>query len=52
MSYMHLGQHGEGIYPAATVPAKPKEYRLLAEELRRLGYVLRVVKRLSWSDKL
>lgn len=46
-SYMHIGQHGEGVYPAATKPASPKEYRLLAEELRQLGYVLRVVKRLS-----
>ena len=46
-SYMHIGQHGEGEYPAATVPASPKEYRLLAEELRRRGYVLRVVKRLN-----
>ena len=47
MSYMHIGQHGEGIYPANTVPATVAEYRSLAEELRQRGYVLRVVSRLS-----
>lgn len=26
MSYMHVGQHGEGIYPADTVPATEAEY--------------------------
>lgn len=45
--YMHIGQHGEGIYPAETKPASETEYRLLAEELHLRGYVLRVVKRLS-----
>ena len=49
MSYMHIGQHGEGVYPADTVPASPNEYRLLAEELRRRGYVLQVFKRLNLS---
>ena len=34
MSYMHVGQHGEGIYPADTVPAKATEYLDLLDELR------------------
>jgi hypothetical protein len=46
MSYMHIGQHGEGNYPADTVPADPKEYSELKAELTRIGYTLRVVSRL------
>jgi len=46
-SYMHIGQHGEGVYPAVTKPASPKEYALLLKELTAIGYKLRVVKRLS-----
>jgi len=47
MSYMHIGQHGEGDYPAATKPASPKEYAPLLRELRAIGYNLRVVSRLN-----
>lgn len=47
MSYMHIGQHGEGEYPAATVPASPAEYAALLKELRRIGYKLRVVTRVA-----
>ena len=46
MSYMHIGQHGEGQYPAATVPATAEEYGELKAELERIGYTLRVVSRL------
>ena len=48
LCYQHLGQHSGG-YPlicrGITRPAKPKEYRDLARELRGLGYNLRVLKR-------
>lgn len=47
MSYMHIGQHGEGVYPAATVPASVHEFRPLLFELERIGYNLRVVSRLT-----
>ena len=48
-SYMHIGQHGEGEYPAATKPASPKEYRALLQELCAIGYKLRVVSRLTFK---
>lgn len=48
MSYMHIGQHGEGIYPADTVPATLDEYApLLREMMEQVGYTLRVVSRLT-----
>lgn len=47
MSYMHIGQHGEGNYPADTVPATVAEYAPLWQELRRIGYRLRIVRRLA-----
>lgn len=46
-SYMHVGQHGEGEYPAATVPASPAEYAALLKELTAIGYKLRIVARLT-----
>lgn len=50
-SYMHVGQHGEGNYPAKTIPATPAEYAPLLRELEGLGYNLRVVKRLTRGTK-
>lgn len=49
MSYQHIGQHGDGVYPnSSTVPATPAEYASLLSELRRIGYDdLRVVKRVA-----
>ena len=47
LSYMHLGQHGEGVYPADTVPATAKESANLKAELESIGYNLREVKRLN-----
>jgi len=47
-SYEHIGQHGGADYRGvvmATTPVGPREYAELAEELRRLGYSLRPVKR-------
>lgn len=45
MAYESVGQHGEGDYPADTVPASPAEYADLKAELEGLGYNLRVMKR-------
>lgn len=45
-SYMHIGQHGEGGYPADTVPATRAEYAPLLKELRSIGYKLRAVSRM------
>lgn len=47
MSYMHVGQHGEGEYPAATVPASPAEYAALIKELTAIGYKLRIVAKVA-----
>ncbi len=47
-SYEHVGQHGGADYWGViqqTVPAKPHEYADLAEELTRIGYRLRPVRR-------
>jgi hypothetical protein len=48
-SYMHVGQHGAASLQKvmqASVPAKPKEYAELKDELERVvGYRLRVVER-------
>lgn len=48
-SYEHIGQHAAcspKLLLDVTVPAKPKEYQSLAMELRRIGYCLRIVRRL------
>ena len=48
MSYEHVGQHGNAVYPhPQTEPAAPAEYILLWKELtERVGYSdLRIVKR-------
>lgn len=50
LSYEHVGQHGEANYSAVmigTVPAKPKQYAALKNELTRIGYKLKVVKRMQ-----
>lgn len=49
MSYMHHGQHGEGIYPAGTKPARPTEYAPLLAELRGIykGVDFEIRKRLN-----
>ena len=52
LSYEHIGQHGAaspGIV-ARTRPAKPQEYRDLAQELTKRGYRLQVVKRFTRAD--
>ncbi|MCR4302118.1 MAG: hypothetical protein NUV51_10945 [Sulfuricaulis sp.] len=52
MSYMHIGQHSEGVYPADTVPASEIEYTPLWRELFRLGYRLRVVQRMPHTRNM
>ena len=50
VSYEHIGQHGAADYNGvilATTPVNPREYADLAEELRRIGYNLRPIKRAS-----
>ena len=50
-SYEHVGQHGGADYQGviqATVPVKPKDAADLAEELTRIGYDLRPIRRASW----
>ena len=45
-SYEHIGQHAAcapKLLLDVSVPARPREYRNLAEELRRIGYRLRPV---------
>lgn len=52
-SYAHVGQHGAADPLAvvrATRPAKPAEYKPLARELRRIGYRLKIVRRVSRKD--
>ena len=49
--YEHVGQHGEGS-PAIigiTKLASPDEYNELLNELRGIGYELRVMRRLQYS---
>jgi hypothetical protein len=51
--YVHYGQHGHGFpqfITRGTRLAKPAEYRELAQELRRIGYRLKVVKRFTRWD--
>lgn len=50
-SYEHVGQHGGADYGGviqSTVPVKPEDTADLAEELTRIGYCLRSIKRASW----
>lgn len=52
-AYEHVGQHGGADYYGviqATVPATQPEYRSLADELTRIGYRLKPIKRASYSD--
>jgi len=47
-SYLHVGQHGAadyGLVISQTTPAKPEEYKDLAEELTAIGYNLKIYKR-------
>ena len=49
MTYMHVGQHGEGDYShllEVTQPALFNEYKALQDELFSIGYRLTVVKKL------
>ena len=51
-SYEHVGQGGDAFYHLVvekTRPAKPKEYRDLAKELRGLGYKFKVYKRWNFG---
>ena len=51
-SYMHIGQHAGGDYHHVirhTVPVDHKHCVALAEELRRIGYNLRPVRRAAWQ---
>lgn len=48
MNYQHIGQHGHGEYAwviRITRPATEEESKALREELTRIGYKLREVKR-------
>lgn len=46
MSYEQIGQHGQAATDLPnTEPATPEEYSNLARELRSIGYVLRIGKR-------
>ena len=50
-SYEHVGQHGGADYWGvirATTPVEPEEFADLAEELTRIGYNLRPIRRASW----
>lgn len=49
LSYMHLGQHGSASVDliASTRPATPLLYGPLADELRQIGYVLDIRKRMT-----
>lgn len=52
--YEHVGQHGGGDAKGVvrqTRPAKPKEYRELAKELRGRGYRLQIGKRCTAKDR-
>jgi hypothetical protein len=51
-AYEHVGQHGGADYGGvirATTPVEPDEATTLAEELTRIGYDLRPIRRASWS---
>ena len=51
-SYEHVGQHGGADYWGViqqTTPTSPAEAADLAEELTRIGYNLRPIKRASWK---
>ena len=51
-SYEHVGQHGSADYVACisrTIPATPKEYKSLKQELEQRGY--RLVVRKRWSAR-
>ena len=46
--YQHIGQHSDADYNyciATSRPATPEEYAPLAEELRRIGYRLKIRER-------
>jgi hypothetical protein len=50
-AYEHVGQHGGADFHGViqhSIPARPDEYADLAEELTRIGYNLRPIKRASW----
>jgi hypothetical protein len=50
-AYEHVGQHGGADYWGvlqATVPVQPEDSADLAEELTRIGYNLRPIRRGSW----
>lgn len=51
-SYEHVGQHGAADYAGCisrTMPATPREYKPLKQELEQLGY--RLVVRKRWSPR-
>jgi hypothetical protein len=53
-SYEHIGQHSAAAYPhSGTVPASEtdSDVQALKRELERIGYRLRVVKRVSYRSK-
>jgi len=50
-AYEHVGQHGGADFYGVvrhSTPARPDEYADLAEELTRIGYGLRPIRRASW----
>ncbi len=56
LSYEHMGQHGEAVYPhSGTIPVKnweiDQEAGDLVNELKNLGYNVKVIKRLIYTKK-
>ena len=52
--YAHIGQHGKcsiDLLYKDTKPAKPSQYKALKNELKALGYKLKVLKRLPTYSK-
>lgn len=53
-SYIHIGQHGAAsphVILRDTKPAAPDEYKNLYNELVKIGYNLRVIKRFRYSSQ-
>jgi hypothetical protein len=51
-AYEHIGQHGGADFHGViqqSVPARAEESADLAEELTKIGYKLRPIKRASWK---
>jgi len=54
-SYLHVGQHGAAdidLVVRETRLAKPKEYKSLLKELKKIGYRPKIMKRCTYKDFL